>query len=289
MYLKYKSLENHYNLVPQYLNLDMMVSVGEKIDGSNFAVIIKDGKVAYSSRNQITDGTWNGLAALVEPNLEEMLAFAKDKGTVHFYGEVFSSKILRRIPYGDPKIRFFDIAIDGEMLSGEDFMLATLWLPVITTVTMKLSTALKLDVEELQSQFADAGSEGIVIKAYHDNKINDRVYAIKYKSKKFAELSGTKVKTPKTLTAQQVEFATFVNESRMLSFISKEGEPTKMQDMSKYIKGILQDALDEYLSTLAEEDRMKVHEDRAITKVGAGIIAPMLRARIEVNGVNSEN
>ena len=103
MFRKYPSLENAHNVTTDYLDLDMQVCVMEKVDGSNFSI---NWEGDFFSRNKKVDPTWNSLKSLVPEKLLKKL-----EGTrIHLYGEVFSSKILKRIPYGDTKVRFFDVS-----------------------------------------------------------------------------------------------------------------------------------------------------------------------------------
>jgi len=285
MFEKYRSLENHYNLIPDYLNLEMMVTVVEKLDGSNCSIIADEGGIAYASRNQIVAPTWNNINALIPPSLIKALELAAEElGPINLYGEVFSSKILKRIPYGDPKVRFFDMAVNGVYLSGKEFNTFMVNIEhshlCPQAVIMTIKEALDINIELTQSMYAKSLAEGLVLKSWNHNQINDRVHAIKYKSKAFQEMSGGKVKTPKSLSAAQVEFCNYVNESRVLSYISKEGEPSGMEDMGKYIKGILEDAFEEYCALLSEEESMVAHKDRSIMKAGSRIIVPILKARI---------
>jgi hypothetical protein len=285
MFLKYRSLENHYNLIPDYLNLEMMVTVTEKLDGSNCSIIINEEDIAYASRNQLVDSTWNNLGGLIPSSLIPVLKEqSKNLGQINLYGEVFSSKILKRIPYGEPKVIFFDMSINGEYLSGKefnDFMVDIEHSHLCPqAVIMTLKQALNINIEQVQSMYAESLAEGLVIKPWNSSHINGRVGAIKFKSKNFQEISGDKIKTPKSLSAQQVEFCKYVNENRVLSYISKEGEPSDMKDIGKYIKGILEDAFEEYCSSLSETESMVAHEDRSIMKAGSKIIVPILKARI---------
>jgi len=285
MFIKYRSLENHYNLIPDYLNLDMMVTVVEKLDGSNYSIIADEGGIAHASRNQIVDSTWNNVGSLTPPSLLQALKIkAKELGEINLYGEVFSSKILKRIPYGAPRVRFFAMSISGVYLTGKEFKDCMIDIEhshlCPQAVIMTIKEALDINIELVQSMYASSLAEGLVLKSWNNEQINDRVAAIKFKSKAFQEMNGGKVKTPKSLSAQQVVFCEYVNESRVLSYISKEGEPTGMEDIGKYIKGILEDAFEEYCASLSEEESMIAHKDRTIMKAGSRIIVPILKARI---------
>ena len=285
MFMKYRKLENHYNLILDYLNLDMMVTVVEKLDGSNYSIIADKRGIAHASRNQIVDSTWNNVGGLTPSSLIQALeSKAEELGEINLYGEVFSSKILKRIPYGEPRVKFFDMSINGVYLSGKefnDFMIDIEHSHLCPqAVIMTIREALDINVEIIRSSYADSLAEGLVLKSWNETQINDRVTAIKFKSKAFQEINSGKVKTPKSLSAQQVAFCKYVNESRVLSYISKEGEPSGMEDMGNYIKGILQDAYEDYYADLSEEEKMLADADSAIRKAGSRLIVPILKARI---------
>lgn len=260
MFKKYHSLENHYRLNTDYLDMNMLVSVTEKIDGSNFSVNALNGEVRFASRNQLVDASWNQLGELVPQEiihkLSKLSKYSQSK--INLYGEVFSSKISKRIPYGDTKVRFYCMSVDDEYYPDKqfmDFMSRFEDNLVVPHKVMTLREALATDVETLKTQYAeDHIAEGIVIKPYEVGEFNDRVPAIKKKSSKFQEKSKVG-KEPRKASPEQATFREYINENRVLSYISKAGKMESNKQMGEYIKAILNDAWEDYFDELTDEEK----------------------------------
>lgn len=283
MFKKYRSLTNHYAVNTDYLDLNQEVYVSEKIDGSNFSICVEDGDYRFASRNQLVGDDWNGANAIVSAQLvSNLLNYARENNcTINLFGEVFSSKILKRIPYGETKIRFYDIAINGSLASQTEFIYiaAGLKLDIVPVTIMTLKEALELDVESLKTNYAkDAMAEGIVIKPVHGTEFNERVSYIKKKAEKFLETAKEKIHKPKKHSPEAEKFLNYINENRVISYISKYGEMQDMSQMSVYIKGILADAIEEYEAQLTP-DEMLTHNTGVFAK-GGGRVAHLLKERL---------
>ena len=284
MFIKYRSLENHYRVVKDFLPLDMLVAVTEKLDGSNFSLITSGGIARYASRNQLVDGSWNNLQGLVPAQLIDKLTKLSDEvGRINLFGEVFSSKILKRIPYGEARVRFFDAIVDGEYLSANEFdelMIKLGYTDLCVKYTvMTLKKALEIDVEGLKTAFAeDSMAEGIVIKSLRHNQINHRIPVIKKKSGQFLEKSKVGKKSME-LNEEQQKFGEYINEARVLSYISKEGPMKEMNQMGDYIKGVLADAWVEFFADLTDEHRMLI-DQRVTMRPYARKVAGILKEQV---------
>ena len=236
MFIKYPSLENWHNVNETMHMEDPRVVVYEKIDGSNTSVIVlPDGTYRYASRNQLVDNKWNGVEDVMDKDLLRYLQnyCITNCVQVNLYGEIFSSKILRRFNYGSTRIRFFDGVVDGKFLTQKDFLKLMYGMEnhIAHIITVSpLWEAVEMDVEAIKSTYAgdSAVAEGIVLKGYSE-PIKDKYgkpIIIKKKSQRFLEKSNNvkEPKTPEKLTDLQLDALGYVNESRVFSAESKLGE-----------------------------------------------------------------
>ena len=144
---------------------------------------------------------------------------------------------------------------------------------------IEVKEALELDVESLKTNYAkDAMAEGIVIKPVHGTEFNERVSYIKKKAEKFLETAKEKIHKPKKHSPEAEKFLNYINENRVISYISKYGEMQDMSQMSVYIKGILADAIEEYEAQLTP-DEMLTHNTGVFAK-GGGRVAHLLKERL---------
>jgi hypothetical protein len=286
-FMKFRSLENHYNVNPIYLDMHEEVAVSEKLDGSNLSVVIDEisPEIHIASRNQLVEATWHGIDNILPVSNLERLYIDSGANNINIFGEVFSSSILKRIPYGETQIAFYSIAIDGEYLSTQAAykLLEAYKIPLVPYTTMSLKEALQIDVETLKTGYAeDAIAEGIVITPFRRNAFNDRVSCIKYKSERFLEQAKDK-KTMKPLeldTTQQL-FLSLLNENRVLSYVSKQAEELQKKDVGKYIREIGEDALEDLKKELTEEQLMLLDEKNLMKFVGKHI-APLVIRQIQI-------
>ena len=280
-FLKYISLENHYR--EKYINgmvdyypqlLDEQYVITEKIDGSNFQwALFPDGVVRAGSRNNYLDmnGSFQGanIQELYEAHyvlLSELLEWAvADNVVIRLYGELHGQGIQNRVDYGvGKKLLYFAMTVDEEWLAFDAFEVAMdtsegyeYIVPVIQ-ITDSLQEALDFDTKfnSLLSDKKENLTEGVVIQPYH------RVYLDAHGSpfvikKKNSEFDEQKVKTHKpvdlTTATLNAEFKTYVNESRVLSVFSKEGEISSPKEIGKYIKLILEDAKVDFEKDFGDE------------------------------------
>ena len=280
MFLKYPSLTNHYEIEAGTL-FNEMVSVTEKLDGSNISLIIEPtGEYRYASRNQLVSDDWCNVKKLSKEVHEVLVGYATQYGVrLNVYGEVISPKILRRLPYKE-QTAWYSIAINEEMLPSDTFYYLFNAMKIIDCAvphyTLPLEEALKFDVETFKSLYTgdkDEVAEGIVIKPLHSTHFNDKIFAIKKKSKRFSERKPevTKSLIKEDLTEEEKEFLSLLNESRVLSYYSKYGEMTSLKQMGEYIHGIFTDAVCEFSRGNG------IWHTRKVGKIGKGIISKLLR------------
>jgi len=258
MFIKYNSLENLHN-VKAGIDPDHQVIVYEKIDGSNFSLCVShDGNHRFASRNQLVNQEWNDLCDIVPQFIiNAVKQYAIYNGcSVNLYGEVFSSKILKRFNYGQTRIRFFDLAINGKLVTQQEFLrMIESWeaqdylCKIIGQ--MKYSKAVDIDVENIASFYDLSGKniEGIVIKGYnqHLRDAHGHILIIKKKSKAFSEKSKSKTSRvgPEELTDIQKQLLDYVCESRVISAESKLGE-FDIRKTGMFLKEISQDAISDF-------------------------------------------
>ena len=258
MMIKYCSLTNK-----QTVELDdsFVVVYQEKVDGSNIGIEIIDGKPAHlQSRNNVVEWEWNGFSTVFDINLLKDFPY---KNCVIF-GEIFSSKILRRIPYGNTRVVFYDILIGSHFAPYKDAVKAfeTNNIPYIPYVETTIKQALDIDVDNYKSQYADAIAEGIVIKRPDGMDISSEGYAIKVKGDSFTQIA--KQKRAPAIDEIISRYLVYINEDRLLSYISKEGEMETTKSVPTYIKGIIDDVIEE---EKVPEDELNLFKKQASREV----------------------
>lgn len=254
-FVKYPSLENLHNVKTPILSSDL-VAVTEKIDGSNCSIVMNPAyDYQFASRNQVTDNTWNNIENVVgEDLIQKFYEIAYDLDlTIQVYGEIFSSRILKRIPYGATKVRWFDIRVDGELQSPKVFYQLMEKHNIKDVVPFELMTYydfVGLNVDDLKTQYADdAIAEGVVAKSWngHFDDGYGNTLIIKKKSSGFSELKKIhKPKTEEPLTEVQLKLLGYVNESRVKSAESKIGE-FNMKLTGQFIKEVSKDAIEDFV------------------------------------------
>ena len=282
MFIKYHSLVNDYNVDLNYVDLDTPVYVTEKIDGSNVSLCVNpDGTYRWASRNKLVADDWNGIDEVVpEEVIQKVTDFAVEYGIqINLYGEVFSNKILRRIPYGSTKVRFYDIAIDGNMMPSYCFYNAMEYMEIRDYALdpihhFTLRRALDIDVEEYRSYYANAMAEGIVIKPAFTTEFNSRVPAIKKKRKEFFE-KRSKIKKEVSVPIPD-EYLAYLNESRVLSVISKHGEVDRKM-IGQIIKETALDALEDIKKEHDIEPELEKSFLKYSGKVLGRIVPPLIK------------
>lgn len=279
-FIKYPSLENLYSINTSMLNSSDNVILYEKLDGSNCSLCIRNNEHRFASRNQLTESKWNDLDKLIPI---EFIKKVKEKyKNINLYGEVFSDKILKRIPYNKPRVLFYDAIINEKMITQKEFEelkkeinYPEMFLEPLSITT--LGNAITFDIENFYSKFTDEKciAEGIVIKGYEKFIIyNSHILMIKNKSKQFSEKKS--IKTTNQNNFKYENFLSYINENRLLSVISKEGEPNT-KNMGNFIKLIITDAIDDYIK---DGNTLDDKEIKNIRKLYSKNIVILIQQRI---------
>ena len=221
--------------------------------------------------------------------------------TFTLYGEFCGPGIQKRINYGNKKrILFFDLAFMDVIVSAHYFQEFMKKIDIngeytipIRHIATNFDEAMKYDTH-FNSDFSDAEDnecEGVVIKPYyfdkpyvdkHGHMIN---FFIKNKNEKFTEKMKTKHKKPgeplsdELMRVQRI-FERHLNDNRIKSVFSKEGEIEDHKDIGKYIKLIVQDAKDDFMKDYEDDFKSEKLSDKERAKVfsGAGkVIVPLLK------------
>ena len=297
---KYHEIENHYqNKIinsfiernPEILNEEYVIE--DKLDGSNISIVITKDTIRWAKRSCLIadDDNFNGLQSIKHEydtiiNLLQNYVKANDIEVLQVYGEIYGDGIQKRIKYAPGKhIRFFDIRIDGtpqtpyflynlfEQLNAEHLLVK------VYDIVKGLDNSLTFDVNFVN----DNGSyiEGVVIKPYKNNYFlpSGSRFLLKKKSDAFSEKMKGKdtQKRENTSFRQEVlqlsnTFNTYINENRVLSVFSKEGEITHPNDIGKYIKLVLDDAKKDFLKENELPDNLDVKEEKFIYNVGSDVV-----------------
>lgn len=278
MFIKYSEIENSYQ--QKYIDKELdyfpklkecRYGAFEKLDGSNIQLIFYPGaytvlemmdsfQIASRSNKLNKEANFQGvcLPDLVNkyfPILRQFQMLANDANVmINVYGELYGYGIQKRINYGKEKyLTFFDMRVNGEYISQKDFcsimediehktQIPNLYVrPSHIFCSLKTALTVNPDFVSIFSPTKDH-AEGWVIKPWD---IASSFY-LKIKSDKFKE--KTKVREIKnkeyTITVNKLKayFNTLINENRVLSVFSKEGEIQEPNQIGDYVKWVLEDA-----------------------------------------------
>lgn len=291
---KYSEIDNHYQnkVVSKVINSvegaeDCVYQITEKIDGSNVSIIISKDDVKFARRTDILteDEKFYGYQQVMKGDriqnfIKTVQESISDDTVYTFYGELFGPAIQSRIYYGsEKKFRMFDMRIDEQYQSPqflEEYLKSIdyfdLHAPIIGYIT-GLEKALEYDSESLKTAYWESGDknfpeaqtvEGVVIKPYDRILYNQMSRVIfKKKNKEFCEKMKVthKERVVKELTPLQLDFISYINESRMCSVVSKYGEPSHDNEIGKYISFLGEDAFNDFVkdndldkSTMTKDD-----------------------------------
>lgn len=278
MFMKYPSLENHYQgkTISMWLQYNPILTetlfiATEKIHGANFSVeFTSDGDVFLSKRSgRIEEGesfygvreVWAKIAGRFgwANDLAKITRdFTRAPASITLFGELFGSNIQKGVDYGPEKqIRFFDIAVNGKLcpVSSLCSILATygcadLMVPIVGYATgIEAALALNENFDSMILGREGNPSEGLVIKPFHDSFEYDGSYfAIKKKAAAFLENKAQPrvVKQSKDISPEAAilreRFKDYVNENRLEGIFSKEGRIEDRGQIGQYIALLLEDA-----------------------------------------------
>lgn len=281
LYKKYNSLINHYSekdIKKFYKLFDIKnerFCVSEKIDGSNISILFipneKSPKV-FSRNKEVTNSNFNNCDSLIDSVYNNELNFIQKQAdstnsTYRLFGELFGSNILKRIRYGELQIRFFDLMINDLMVSQKDFLYFMkdvshkLIVPYFD-LDISFEDAMNFNVDR-QSAIAPDNMEGVVIKPIFNVIFSPigSIFYIKKKSVKFQE-KGRKVrvsnakKYSETIENAKSIFSQYINENRVLSLFSKEGEISSSKEIGKYLGLVMKDAKEDFFKEIITENEL---------------------------------
>ncbi len=302
---KYSKITNHYQQkfingflgeYPELLTCEYILV--EKCHGSNIAIYFSPNESwRLAKRNSfLGEGAnfydvWN-VVERYEHIFQNIQDYVGAMGiTIRLFGELYGPGVQKGINYGKEKqVGFFDVMDNGEVLSPHNFyVFSKLFrfykhtLPSVARV-QGLQAALDYNVEfnSLLNPIEDNICEGIVIKpyrkVYYDKK--GRWFCLKKKNEKFME----RVKAPKPpqpsdpeVTRLNLLFRGYINDNRLQSVFSKEGEIEEPSQIGTYIKMVLEDAKTDFLLEYGEDvATLGKKELRQVYNLG-GTIAKMLK------------
>ncbi len=279
-FLKFPSLENSYQekyikgMVDYYPQLlDEQYVITEKIDGSNFQwAFFPDGTVRAGSRNNYLDlnDSFQGanIQQLYEAHAEflsSLLEWATDDGVeIRLYGELYGQGIQKRVDYGPSKsLIYFGMAVDGKWLSFEDFDMvleeykATKFgVPVLFSAdSLEEALAVEVEFDTLLSDKEDNLAEGVVIQPYSSVYLdaNGSPFILKKKHPKFGEKTKVEKVFDTEVAGLNAQFKSYINDNRLRSVFSKEGEISDASQIGKYIKLIMDDAKEDFDKDFGDE------------------------------------
>lgn len=290
MFHRYPEVENLYNSkkIKKFLEHNPSAQDNEyiyqiKYDGSNIQFIFEpysDLQIGKRSGILPEDENFNGILDIIDRYMdiiEYFEDFSRMTGkSVNLYGEIYGQGIQRRIDYGPDKyIRFFDLAIDGEILPykkvKDDFTYLVDNYYVETYGPISFDEIYMLEVPE--------GHEGIVIKPYSISDENERQLRLKHKNEKFKEKGGkSKPKKEKDPVVEEMtgKFLPFITDNRIKSVFSKEGEIETEDQIGKYIPLVMEDAIKDFED---EEDisHLSKNQLKQVKKNGSKEIVKLLK------------
>lgn len=304
MFQKYVKIQNHYQSkfiykfkqeFPDLENYKYIIQ--EKIDGGNISIIFTSNEEKYeiAKRSKILDADDNifaikGWIKNYDKELKVFQNIANELGKqVTIFGEAYGSGVQKRIDYGEDKyFKMFDMVVDGQYQTQDAILLilskegiTDLLVPTIAVVD-SLTEALEISTE-FNSKLIDKEDnlcEGVVIKPYEKVIINNggSIFYIKKKNEKFFE-KGTKKINRKPmdsdLLALQTTFRSYINENRVLSVFSKEGEIDDTKQIGTYIKLVLADAKEDFLADDDNQeklDALDTKEMKIVFNVGSMVV-----------------
>ena len=261
--------------------------VTEKIDGTNIAVNIDRDGYRLSSRNQFVDKNFYNIGTAVhqiEPLVEIVQRnFFPDFSQITLQGEFFGTKVMRRVDYRIPQaFRFFGCYTIHESRGYErwhwqafvDIMTDTgfeyLVVPVIGRFR-HFEGAIAVDKERASLFNPEAKAEGVVIQPL-DVPIEPDGLIFKNKSETFRENRLPSMKPTDAdkavIDRLNAEFREYINESRMLSVVSKIGRPASVTDFKPYASALFADAWADFVNDHPDLE-LSAGDARAVRNVGS--------------------
>ena len=262
--------------------------VSEKIDGTNIGLNIgPDGKWKLSSRNQFVDGSFYGIGS-AWPQLLPLIELLTESLPEEFeqftlQGEFFGQKVMGRIDYRMPQaFRWFGaysvhkdkgyerwpFALVEQVL--DHCGMASMLVPVLGRCR-HFEEALAMARE--QASFFNPAQlmEGVVIQPLYE-PIEPDGLIFKWKRPAFKENRLPPLKQTdaprQEIDALNAEFKGLINESRILSVISKMDRPKSITDFKPYASAIFADAWEDFTKNHPGLE-LSAGDEKAVRNVGS--------------------
>ena len=300
-FVKFNSIDRVENIVPSKDRLYQHAIenatqwvITEKIDGSNFSIIVERGNPEFeiARRNDIlVDGEdmWNLVSGkdrfnkLVEDIRQYMETEWCEFDQINVYGEWFGKGIMKRVFYGDGRYyRLFNaVGVKGDDIVPlafnefqqfiDHFDLNDIFVPVLAVVE-SYEQAIKYK-NDLPSVLSPTGSimEGIIIEPL------DVRTPFKVKSKN--ELYAESTNHPKAVVIRNGDverlhnaFMNYITLNRMYTVFSKLGYPREgVRAANKYLTTFVKDAVDDFVADHPDfkDAEIEARDRRYITNVGS--------------------
>lgn len=269
------------------------------VHNSNFSICFEPNKpIRYASREQLVGNFFQGVMIdeLIAANedLKEIIGVIQicadeNKVNINLYGELYSDKINKRVKYGAPGLRFFDVTVDGKYMTqyelgvwftGREHLLV----PCLGIAqTLDLALSFNTEVDSMILGVENNEMEGVVIKPLfnvYTSPVGDMFY-IKKKNKKFLDkhnkVNKEKKEIPATAKVWKEEFLTYLTDNRLTDLFAKRGRIERMDQFGDYIKWMIEDAKEDFLKDHENFDRSF---DKVVFSSAGGKVAEMLKEKM---------
>ena len=301
MFKKWHSIENSYRekhinwFIERFPELvDEPFIITEKLHGSNFQWYIQPNEsIMVGSRNNFLDldESFQGVPIrdlwdAHENLLQHLQASSNLSGdTCRLFGELFGKGIQKGVNYGDEKrLLYFGLMIDDVLLEHTIFQSivhADYRVPEIF-VSTNFQDALEYNSKFDSRILNQEGNicEGVVIQPYRKHFFDNdgSPFILKKKNDEFKEKQKAKkvMVIDDEVIALNNEFRGYINDNRLQSVFSKEGEIETPNQIGDYIRFLLVDAKDEFVKDFLEVEQLSKSQQKQVYNVG-GIIVNMLK------------
>jgi len=306
---RFPSIDNHYKDLDVFLG--KMVFAVEKLDGSNFSVVVRPNQpLVFRSKNQVLKEDRKGffgdaitIAERIEEEMRSVAEFLKSDTYIFFF-EVFGRGVQSRINYGDKisdqrlpsesKENGRTLALIDAAVINKDESLRWLPQPIISVLCSLLKVYrpaqtlyTKFSLEHMEKIEAQEGTEGYVIKVHGFDEQNNVIrptdwkgnpVQVKLKTNWFAsyEKNGkTKKAKPKTPTPPAIieMLNSSLNFGRLHSVYSHGNEELsyEMSDMRVLPSLVVKDLETEFPEVFAN------HEEKVIKKATSKMLPGLLK------------
>lgn len=325
MFIKYPSIENTYRkkelerwirLYPELETVPYVIT--EKLHGTNFQIIFDEDKygneIMLASKRRVlgdTNSHYNVREVYKQPLYKQVIQKIQDysiecHALVNLYGEFFGGNIMKGIYYGDKRIRFFGLRINGSFLSYKDFILffsklnftPSLYTVPVLSYVQNLETALDFPIESIVSKFTPPLIEDSKLHSKNPKNLiegmvicpvdyvycdQEKYFLLKKKNawatENIRENRPRKDIKPNIHNLKKM-FEGYITEARVEGAFSKYGKRIEhMKEFNIFIPMVLNDAKEDFLKDFEEQLKTvnpNKDEMKFISNVG-GHVADLLK------------